>query len=59
MVLLLLLGSRSFTALGLISVDDIMKNINNRNTKSDMDAELNEGSNLLRERIAITAILIV
>ena len=36
MVLLPLSGSRSLTALGLMSVEVIMKKTNSRNTRSDM-----------------------
>jgi hypothetical protein len=41
MVLLLLEGSISFIALGLTSVEVSIKNISNRNTRSDIEAMLN------------------
>ena len=39
-VLLVLLGKSTFSALGLIKVDVIMKKISNRNTMSVMEAML-------------------
>ena len=40
MVLLELSGSSNLTALGLMSVEVIMKKMSRRNTRSDMDEEL-------------------
>jgi hypothetical protein len=42
MVLLWLSGSNSLMALGATSVEVNMKNMSNRNTRSDMDAMLND-----------------
>jgi hypothetical protein len=53
MVLLLLDGSRSLMALGATKVEVSMKNINNRNTKSDMDEELKLTPILFRVLIAM------
>lgn len=41
MVRLLLCGSNSFIAFGATNVDVSMKNISKRNTRSDIDDELN------------------
>jgi hypothetical protein len=54
MVLLLLLGNKSFMALGATSVEVSMKKISSKNTKSDMEAVLKPGSLLFRICIAIT-----
>jgi hypothetical protein len=42
MVLLWLSGSKSLMAFGATNVEVNMKNMSNRNTRSDMDAMLNE-----------------
>ena len=42
MVLLLLLGNKSLMAFGATRVEVIMKNINNRKTRSDMEAMLKD-----------------
>jgi hypothetical protein len=42
MVLLLLLGNKSFMAFGATRVEVIMKNINSRKTRSDMEAMLKD-----------------
>ena len=52
-VLLLLEGSISLMALGATKVDVSMKKINSRNTKSDMEEELNDGSTLFLDLMAI------
>jgi hypothetical protein len=52
-VWLLLLGKRSFRALGAIMVEVIIKKISNRNTRSLMDARLNWVSILLFRLSAI------
>ena len=54
MVLLLLDGSMSLMALGATKVEVSMKKISSRNTKSDMDEELNVGSTLFLDLMAIT-----
>ena len=53
MVLLLLDGSMSLMALGATKVEVSIKKISSRNTKSDMDEELNVGSTLFLDLIAI------
>jgi hypothetical protein len=57
MVLLLLLGSSSLMALGATKVEVSIKKINNKNTRSDMEAVLKPGSLLFRICIAITIFL--
>ena len=52
-VLLLLEGSMSLMAFGATKVDVSMKKISSRNTKSDMDEELNVGSTLFLDLMAI------
>ena len=53
MVLLLLEGSMSLMAFGATKVEVSMKKISSRNTKSDMDEELNVGSTLFLDFMAI------
>ena len=53
MVLLLLEGNMSLMALGATKVEVSMKKISSRNTKSDMDEELNVGSTLFLDLMAI------
>lgn len=53
MVLLLLEGSKSLMAFGATKVEVSMKNIKSKNTKSDMDEELNVGSTLFLDLMAI------
>ena len=53
MVLLLLEGSISLMALGATKVDVSMKKISSRNTKSDIDEELNVGSILFLDLMAM------
>ena len=53
-VLLLLLGNNNFIAFGLTSVEVSIKNINNKNTKSDIDAVLNAKLLLFLVWIAMT-----
>jgi hypothetical protein len=52
-VWLLLCGRSNFNALGLTSVEVIMKKISNRKTRSVMDDMLNDALILLDERIAM------
>ena len=53
MVLLLLEGSMSLMALGATKVEVSMKKISSRNTRSDIDEELNVGSTLFLDLMAI------
>ena len=53
MVLLLLDGNMSLMALGATKVEVSIKKISSRNTKSDMDEELNVGSTLFLDLMAI------
>jgi hypothetical protein len=53
MVLLLLEGNMSLIALGATKVEVSMKKISSRNTRSDMDEELNVGSTLFLDFMAI------
>ena len=52
-VLLLLEGNKSLMALGATKVEVSIKKISSRNTKSDIDEELNVGSTLFLDLIAI------
>jgi len=53
MVLLLLLGRSNFIALGATRVEVIIKKIRSRNTRSDMEAMLNERLSLFLVRIGM------